>query len=73
MNKFGLYVSLIKFCTPIEYIYIYIYIYKLADHGRGRVEGSFFPQLLHWGVGEGATPYLDCFTYPWSMPYSAEC
>ena len=43
---------------------LYIYKKKVGDHSRGWPEGSLFDSLLHQGVAEGATPFLDCSTLP---------
>ena len=48
---------------PFIYIYIYIYIYKsksvAGDYSRAWPRWLLFLWLLHWGVGEGSTPFPE--------------
>ena len=41
---------------------------KLSPFSRGWPEGSFFGNLLHQGVGEGATPFLGLLHFTFD-PY----
>ena len=44
---------------------------KLADRSRGRPENSLFITYYTEELEKALILTLDCYTYPWSVPYNA--